>query len=162
MSHSSYRQGWNNLMAETEGIDVSPPTLQEFVPGTAPDISFFSTVSVYGKRKSGKSVFIKWFLQAFKEYIPWFWVFTLTQLNSFYASFVAAKFIIPEFDAEMMEKIMARQEVARDKWEEETLRHERTITNPRACVIWDDYNGNDVRYNNSLARYYYTGRVFFL
>lgn len=133
----------------------SPPPLNEFIPGTSPDISLFSTVTVYGKRKSGKSVWVKWFLQAYKEYIPWFWVFTLTQLNSFYESFIPEKFIIPEFDADALLRIMERQTVAR-KAAELTLGK----VNPRACVIWDDYNGSDIKYNSTLARYYYTGRHY--
>src|SRR6185437_1352320 len=112
-SSSGFRNQWSGMMAESEGIDVAPPQLQEFVPGLSPDISLFSTVSIYGKRKSGKSVFIKWFLQSYKEWFPWYWVFTLTQLNSFYESFIAAKFVIPEFDAEMMERVMERQTLAR-------------------------------------------------
>jgi len=146
------------MMAESEGIDVAPPQLQEFVPGVSPDISLFSTVSIYGKRKSGKSVFIKWFLQSYKEWFPWYWVFTLTQLNSFYESFIAAKFVIPEFDAEMMERVMERQTLARKLAEEQIIQGDGVKINPRACIIWDDYNGNDVRYNQALARYYYTGR----
>jgi hypothetical protein len=153
---SGYRNQWGTLQAGEIG---TRPKLREFRPGVEPDISLFTTISIYGKRKSGKSVFIKWFLQAYKEYFPWYWVFTLTQLNSFYESFVAKNFIIPEFDAEMMEQIMQRQTVARAKAEEQIQHKERSKINPRACIIWDDYNGDDIRYNKILASYYYTGRV---
>ena len=154
-----YRSQWGQIGGEELELIDAPPPLQEFKPGIDPDISLFSTVSIYGKRKSGKSVFIKDFLQYYKSFYPWYWVFTLTQLNSFYASFIAENYVIPEFDAEMMEKIMERQAVARKKCEEQIQRGDKEITNPRAVVIWDDYNGNDVRYNQTLARYYYTGRV---
>lgn len=157
-SSSGFRRQWNSLMAEDEGTVEQLPPLQPFIPGVDPDISLFSTVSIYGKRKSGKSVFNKWFLQAYKEYIPWYWVFTLTQLNSFYASMIPEKFIIPEFDADMMQLIMDRQTVARATTEKQMEQGLKPVLNPRACIIWDDYNGKDVRYNDMLARYYYTGR----
>lgn len=155
-----YHSQWAQMGEDGEPLVPSLPPLQEFVPGKDPDISLFSTVSIYGKRKSGKSVFIKDFLQYYKEFYPWYWVFTLTQLNSFYASFIAENFIIPEFDAEMMEMIMERQKIARAKFEEQVMKGDREKTNPRAVIIWDDYNGSDIRYNNTLARYYYTGRHY--
>jgi hypothetical protein len=154
---SAYRDKWAKLGSEEVSV---LPKLNEFKPNEDPQISLFSTVSIYGKRKSGKSVFIKWFLQFYKTYYPWYWVFTLTQLNSFYESFVAENFIIPEFDAEMMEAVMERQKVARRMAEEQLQQKMKEVTNPRAVVIWDDYNGSDIRYNNTLARYYYTGRHY--
>jgi len=44
--------------------------VQEFIPGVNPEISLFSTWSVYGKRKTGKSVFVKWNIPAYKHEIP--------------------------------------------------------------------------------------------
>lgn len=131
------------------------PRLQQFVPGSAPEINLFYTVTFYGKRRTGKSVAVKWFLQFFKHEIPWYWCFTLTQLNSFYAGFIPEKFIIPDFNGHSMDAIMERQKAARRKFEKNPN------FNPRACVIWDDYNGNDITYNKQLANYYYTGRHYF-
>jgi len=121
----------------------------------APPIQLFNTTSIYGKRRSGKSVFVKWYLQFFKHEIPWYWVFTLTQLNSFYAGFIPDKFVIPDFNAAAMDMVMERQTRARK------LAERNPDFNPRACVIWDDYNGADVTYNRALANYYYTGRHYF-
>lgn len=141
------------LASESDENIVSVP-LNKFQPGVFPDISLFSTTTVYGKRKSGKSVFIKWYSQFYKYEIPWYWVFTLTRINSFYESWIPEKFIIPNFSADALEQIMARQTLARK------LAESNPNINPRACIIWDDYNGRDIRYNDTLASYYYTGRHF--
>lgn len=143
------------ILADATGEDITNLPLNEFIPGINPDIGVFTTVTVYGKRKSGKSVFIKWFLQFYKHEIPWYWVFTLTQLNSFYESWIAEKFIIPSFNPEALTRIMQRQAKARE------MSEHKPGLNPRACVIWDDYNGKDIKYNDTLANYYYTGRHFF-
>lgn len=142
------------VLAEAAGEDLVSVPLNKFQPGKFPNISLFSTTTVYGKRKSGKSVFIKWYLQFYKYELPWFWIFTLTRVNSFYESWIPEKFIIPNFSAEALEQIMARQTLARRMAERDPR------INPRACVIWDDYNGRDIRYNDTLASYYYTGRHF--
>lgn len=136
---------------------------RKLVPGVCPDISLFSTITIYGKRKSGKSVWIKWFLQEFKHEFPWAWVFTKTQFNSFYASFIPEKFIISNFNADVLQKVMDRQMAARilsEKTFEDKIRQGRQPVNPRALVIWDDYSGSDIKYNKKLEEYYYTGRHY--
>lgn len=74
--------------------------VQEFEPGVHPETKAFYTVTVYGKRRSGKSVFMKWFLQFYKHLYPWAWCFTLTKMNSWYASFMPKKFILEDFSPE--------------------------------------------------------------
>lgn len=131
------------------------PPLNKFVPGTAPEISLFSTISVYGKRRTGKSQFVKWDLcTAYREIIPWGWVFTKTGFNSFYSSFIPRSYIIDKFDAGILGEIMNRQRKARQMAEKDPT------FNARIVMIWDDYNGTDIRYNAALEDYYYTGRHF--
>lgn len=135
---------------------VTPP-INQFLPQEDPELSLFSTITVYGKRKTGKSVFIKWYLQWFKHLFPWFWVFTLTKFNSHYSSFIPDKFILGEFSADAMSRIMDRQEMAIRTWLDNP---QNTDFNPRAGIIWDDYMGNDIRFNGILHQYYFTGRHF--
>lgn len=125
-----------------------------FIPAEQPCIDLFSTITVYGKRRTGKSVWVKWFLQYYKQYFPWAWVFTKTVLNSHYATFIPNKFVLQDFNAGQLQKIMNRQEKALG------IHFEQPNIDPRAIVIWDDYSGSDIRFNAALAAYYYTGRHF--
>lgn len=137
--------------------------LNKFVPGSAPKINLFGTITVYGKRKSGKSVFCKWMIQAFKHEIPWGWVFTLTKFNLFYKSFIPDKFIMTSFKSDDLFRIMKRQIKAIQLHEKQVSldypMHDRI--NPRAVVIWDDYMGNDIKFNKALHAYYLTGRHYY-
>ena len=132
-------------------IDIN---LQEFIPGVQPEIPLNSTISIYGRRRSGKSEFAKWLVQGFKEHIPWWWTFSKTKHNSFWSAVMPDKFIIGDFDADVLNKIKQRQVEALD------LYTAGKIMNPHAVVMWDDYNGKDIRYNGALEDYYYTGRHF--
>lgn len=128
---------------------------RRFIPCVQPKIDLFSTITIYGKRRTGKSVFIKWFIQHYKQYFPWVWVFTKTKQNNFYPTFIPDKFILPDFDAVILDKIMNRQK----KGIEGYLGKEKDL-NPRAAIIWDDYSGNDIKFNSKLNEYYYTGRHY--
>lgn len=136
--------------------------IQKYVPGKQPKMSIFSTRTVYGKRKTGKSIFMKWDLQAYLHEIPWGWAFTLTKFNSFIASFMPKKFIMDEFSAGILRLIMKRQELALKQYIKEIQDGRSDPKNPISLIVWDDYMGNDVRFNKMLHRYYYTGRYVFL
>lgn len=159
--------------SEGEGEDEETVTLdsdtfkdefviQKYIPGKQPKSTIFSTRTVYGKRKTGKSVFLKWDIQAYLHEIPWAWVFTLTKFNSHYASFIPKKFIMDSFSAGVLLLIMKRQELALKKYLKDTIDGVQSPKNPISAVIWDDYMGNDVRFNKMLHRYYYTGRFVFI
>lgn len=141
-------------------VDYLPP-LNEFIPAVSPEISLFSTITIYGKRRTGKTVFVKWFMQAFKHLIPWAWVFTRTKFNSAYESWLPSQFIITDFDSDVLHDIMNRQQAAVKYCHEEISRlGDEASFNPRAWVAWDDYNGTDIKFNDTLNDYYYTGRHY--
>lgn len=94
-------------------------------------------------------------MQAFKHLIPWAWVFTRTQFNASYASWIPKKFIIPNFDPGVLRQIMDRQTMAI-----EMRLGDYPHLNARAWVNWDDYNGDNIRYNEVLKDYYFTGRHY--
>lgn len=83
------------------------------------------------------------------------WVFTYTKHNMFFEAFVAKKFIFTSFSPQALQAIMNRQKDAIKI----TLKDNPKF-NPRALLIWDDYNGKDIKYNESLDSYYYTGRHY--
>lgn len=55
----------------------------------------------------------------------------------------------------MLERIMNRQKEA-----VKIFLETKGAFNPRAILIWDDYSGKDIRFNNKLAEYYWTGRHY--
>lgn len=131
---------------------------QEFIPGVQPPIPLNSTMSVYGKRRSGKSVFLRWFVDRYiKYYIPWYYCFTHTKHNMFFEGFMPAKFVIPQFSAFVLQTIMDGQALAIKTFLAQPEDHPNPF-NPRVCVFWDDYNGKDIVFNDKLKDYYYTGR----
>lgn len=142
------------VFCESDVLLEKSAVLNKFELGKHPKFSLFSTISVYGRRRSGKSVFVKWFIQEVRHEIPWWWVFTLTGFNSYYSSFIPEQYIIPEFNADMLELIMHRQKIAI-----QTDNKYKNI-NPRIGIIWDDYMGDDVTYNQKLKEYYATGRHY--
>lgn len=135
--------------------DVNQIPVNKFIPGVAPELKKFFTCTVYGKRRSGKSVFGKWFLQAFRHEIPWAWAFTFTKFNSHYLSFLPSKFVFEGFNSGLLEDIMDRQRKAVKLY----LKKPKEV-NPCALVIWDDLNGHEIKYNPVLRNYYFTGRHY--
>jgi len=127
-----------------------------FILGKDPEMPLLCTISIYGKRKSGKSVAIKWLIQYFKPYFPWIWVFTKTKCNSWYEGFVPSKSIVQDFNEGTLQNIIDRQQKAIDIYL--SLESPNSTFNPRAMIIWDDCMGKEILYNNTLNRYYYTGR----
>lgn len=138
--------------AEYQVMNFKP---KKFIPHQQPKIDLFSTITIYGKRRTGKSVWVKWFLQYYKQYFPWYWVFTKTEQNNFYRTFIPDKFIMHDFSANKMKQIMNRQKKALKQYVDSN-----DDLNARIGIIWDDYSGDDIRYNQALNEYYFTGRHY--
>lgn len=118
-------------------------------------------MSVYGKRRSGKSVFLRWFaFHALREWIPWYFCFTHTKHNMFFEGFMPSRYVIPRFSAGILGDIMELQEKKIKLFLDQPPDHPNPL-NPRVCVFWDDYNGRDITFNDALKDYYYTGRLVF-
>lgn len=113
------------------------------------------TITGIGKRRSGKTEWLKWvLLRGFRQELPWGWTFTKTKHNKQFMLFMPGRYIIPNFSADMLEQIKRRQVKAIE------LYLKNPDFNPRTFVIWDDYNGYDIIYNQALKDYYMTGRHF--
>lgn len=148
------------IIVDERGRVIDFP-VRKFIPGVQPIIPLNSTMTVYGKRRSGKSVFLRWFTHhALRQFIPQFWTFTQTRHNLFFYGFMPKKFVIPEFPLGSLNLIMTRQETAINLATRQIMKKMSNPLNPRACVFWDDYSGKDIMYNPTLNRYYYTGRHF--
>lgn len=132
--------------------------VNKYEPLTAPKQSLLSTMAIYGRRGSGKSVFVKWFCQYIKGEFPYIYVFTKTKINGFYASFIPEKFIMDHLSDEKLRKILKRQEVALEKFHKSAGESGGDpYINPRVLVIIDDENEN-IRFNKTLDRFYFHGR----
>lgn len=127
-----------------------------FILGQQPEISLFTTISIYGKRKSGKSFFLRWFFDYYRIYYPYVWVFTYTKHNLNFKTYIPESSIFGNFNGQALEKIMQRQIEAGKI----TLNQDSSF-NCRAAIFWDDYNGDDIQYNQVLNNYYFTGRHFY-
>jgi len=70
-----------------------------------------SFIVLYGKKKSGKSNFIKWFIHEYHNEFEYIYVFTSTKFNDFYTQFIPSKYIINAKNAEeSIQQIMEHQE----------------------------------------------------
>lgn len=58
-----------------------------------------SYIILYGKKNSGKSNFIKWFILNYYKRYSYIYVFTATKFNDFYTNFLPSKYIINAKDA---------------------------------------------------------------
>lgn len=121
-----------------KGIQVDA---QPFVLGAEkPEIPLFCTITFYGKRRSGKSVCMRWLFDYYRIYYPYVWVFTLTKHNKFFHAFIPEKFVMPQFSADSIHGIMNVQIETKKRFMERPYSF-----NPRKAIIWDDYNGNDIK-----------------
>ena len=113
------------------------------------------TISVYGRRGTGKSIWVQWHMFNHKDLFPWGWVFTKTKNNKFYESFVPKSKILGEYTPYNLNKIVERQK------DMESLYLKFGDINPLAFVIWDDALGDEIKYDEELMKYYYNSRHFF-
>lgn len=118
------------------------------------DFKANSTITVYGKRGTGKSFFVRWFMYNYRDVYPTGWVFTKTKNNRFYESFVPSSHIFNGYKPEYLRQIIKRQKLA------QKMMLEGLNINPMAFVIWDDTMDNLIRYDDELSSYYFTSRHF--
>ena len=138
-------------------MKVSP-----FVPGISPPMPLNSTLTVFGKRRSGKSVWLRWLVfEYLRPLIPYYYAYTYTKHNSFLEAFMPSAYVFTDFKSETLRALMDKQKEAvllyLKHFDDEKFKDR---INPRIAVFWDDYNGKDVTFNDTLKDYYYTGRHY--
>lgn len=134
-------------------IYVPSVRVNNFVMMQAPKFNLFSAISIYGKKKTGKTVFIRYLLDAMKGYYPWAWCFTKTKINLTYQRNMPEKFIFENYSNEILKLIVNRQLEARKVF----MKHPDSF-NPRAILIWDDCLGKELLWNQYINAYYYISR----
>ena len=130
-------------------VNIQP---KPFLIGQDPEIKVNSTVTIFGRRGTGKSFWVRWFMYHYKSIIPWVYCFTKTKFNNFYANHMPEKFIIQGYQKDKLKKIWDNQKNAMG------LYAEGKELNPVIAVIWDDCMDDKIKYDDTLREYYYESR----
>jgi len=114
---------------------------------------------VYGKRRSGKTQFIRHAMKAFRRYFPEVYVFTLTKVDIEYERFVPNKFIFQGYNDEIIAAILERQE------RRQTAMRKRGVNdqNINVLIVLDDCITDDVlKYSTTAKTIFYNGRHLYI
>jgi len=137
-----------------EQSDINP---RPFRVRKDPELKFNSSITVFGKRGTGKSFFIKWFLTNYKDIYPWYFVFTLTKFNNQYGSYLNNCYIYNGWKPDVVQLIMNRQELIRKIWQKNPKK-----INPLICVVLDDIIDQSFQWDSTMKRLYNNGRHYFI
>lgn len=111
--------------------DYLPSKLQYPILDIERDILDDFTITVMGRRRSGKTFFVRWLLYHLRFRIPCFIVITGTKLNNYWAQYIPDEFI---FDISEMNKVICYV-FERQKF---LLAHPELGIDPRIGLILDD------------------------
>lgn len=115
------------------------------------NVALDCTVSIFGKRNTGKSFYARYLLYILKDYFPWGWCLTNTPQNGWWQQMIPEKRIYKGWRPDLIKKIM---EIQRDRIRNREI-------NPFVFVILDDIvSDNALRYDPTLRELYYEGRHF--
>jgi hypothetical protein len=143
---------------ENEGDEDLLDDVEEFtLPDDLPKMEWLdfitldSTVSIFGKRNTGKSFYARYLLYILKDYIPWGWCLTNTPQNGWWQQMIPEKRIYKGWRPDLIKKIM---EIQRERIRNKEI-------NPFVFIILDDIvSDNALRYDPTLRELYYEGRHF--
>jgi hypothetical protein len=130
-------------------VNIQP---KPFQIGVDPEIKPNSTITIFGRRGTGKSFWVRWFMSHYKYIIPWVYCFTKTKFNNFYANHMPEKFIIHGYKPAVLRKVWDSQKAAVDDYGRGGDK------NPMIANIWDDCMDDKVKYDDTLREFYYESR----
>lgn len=117
------------------------------------------TISIYGKRRSGKTQFTRHFLKAMRPYFPEVYVFTLTKVDNEYTRFVPDKYIFEGYQDAVVDAILRRQEARQRDMRKRGVND----ININVLLILDDCITNDVlKYSETMKTIFYNGRHLYM
>lgn len=148
----------NDKEGQAKGDDVNLEDDEEFhLPDSLPPMNWLeyitldSTVSIFGKRNTGKTFYARYLMYQLKDYFPWGWCMTNTPQNGFWQSMIPEKRIFKGWRPDVIREIMELQRG----------RIRRTDVNPYVFVILDDIVSDErLRYDPVLRELYFEGRHF--
>ena len=114
------------------------------------------TIVMYGKRRTGKTHFLKALCYQLRPYFAYVIVFTKTKFNGDLKEYFADATIIPDMDASVLMDILAKQKERVKEAKEGAQPH----LNYRLLLVFDDVLSADVayRYNKLMETLFYEGR----
>lgn len=124
-------------------------TIKEFDPHDLPEDKQLS-ILIFGKRRTGKSFWLRWYLYERRKDFNEIYLFTKTEENNFYNKFLPKGFIYPGFIKSKLDMIVRRAKALKKAEGKE----------PKMFVIGDDL-ASDYRIHksdNSLIGLYTEGR----
>lgn len=114
-------------------------------------ITLDSTVTIFGKRNTGKSFYARYLLYQLRDHLVWGWVMTNTPQNGWWQTMIPEKRIFKGWQPDVIRKIM---ELQRERFR-------RTDINPYVFIILDDIVSDErLRYDPILRELYFEGRHF--
>jgi hypothetical protein len=133
--------------------EEGPPKIYPFkLDSIGPDF----TIGAFGKRREGKSFFLRWVLYHLRTKIPRIYVFTNTRLNGFWQEFVPEDKIFDGYSPGVMHTIIKNQ-VKIIEW---MIAHpeEGKNINPYVVVVLEDCMSQDLHHVEQLKDVFYNGR----
>jgi len=116
------------------------------------------TIVLYGKRRTGKSHFIRWICFQFRPYFPFVIVFTKTKQNGMFQTMFPDSLILEEFDDNFINKLLDTQ-----KQRKKDAMSKTPVPNYRMMIIFDDVLSSQsmqLRYSNCMNRMFFEGRHY--
>lgn len=114
------------------------------------------TMVLFGRRRSGKSWFVRWIFHMYAHIYRLVIVLTNTKQNEFWSEHVPFRYI-HKYDPFVVQRIIEEQEsiIAQNKLNAD---HPELIQNPYIAVILDDVVSNDMHHDPLLNQLFYEGR----
>ncbi len=135
-------------------------TLPQFDPS---EVQEDATILFIGKRRTGKSTFLRWVLSFIKQHFPLVVVMTKTPFNGFWQEHVPDDFVHQGVNPVLIEKLMERQKdfVERERAFEQGLSSE-PVPNYKAVLVLDDCAADRraMRHEQLLDELFMNGRHF--
>jgi len=117
------------------------------------------TIVVYGKRRSGKTQFVTYFMRCFRCFFPEVYVFTMTKVDIEYNRFVPEQFIFSDYKDEVIRKIIDRQK------KRQALMRKRGVNdeNINVLLILDDcITSETIKYSPTAREIFFNGRHLYI
>lgn len=153
---------------EDETPDVTVARWQSAVTGTVVDIKQFDwsklgldyTICLYGKRRTGKTHFIKALCYQLRRYFPAVIVFTKTKFNGDLLKIFPDAYVFNDMDEATLERILEAQK----KRVQQVKSGPQPWVNARLLLVFDDVlsDRKNPRYNEMLRKMFFEGRHFWI
>lgn len=153
---------------EEEPDDIVIGKWSSAVTGTEIEIKQFQwnklgldfTIVLYGKRRTGKTHFIKALCNQFRRYFPTVVVFTKTKFNGDLLKIFPDSYIFNDMDEATLERILEAQKA----FVGEIKAGPQPWVNGRMLLVFDDVlsDKKNPRYNEMLRKMFFEGRHFWI